>query len=50
MTDFKGRDPILVGKEKLGVVQELRDRNAWPKVPAEVVEGEKPKRGRPSAA
>ena len=31
MTDYNGRDPILVGKEKLGVVQELRDRDAWPK-------------------
>lgn len=29
-------DPIKVAKDELGVVQELRDRNAWPK--AEVPE------------
>ncbi|ASR87140.1 hypothetical protein J4T94_gp076 [Mycobacterium phage Krypton555] len=44
-------DPVLVEKERRGAVQELRDRNAWPKVVEPEVEPEaeveKPKRGRP---
>ncbi|WP_272938267.1 hypothetical protein [Mycolicibacterium sphagni] len=31
MTD---KDPIKVAKDKLNVVQELRDRNEWPKAEA----------------
>ncbi|ALA48519.1 hypothetical protein AVU99_gp078 [Mycobacterium phage Lolly9] len=43
-------DPVLVEKERRGAVQELRDRNAWPKAePVEPeAEVEKPKRGRPA--